>query len=69
MTKKIRYDIQILRAIAVVAVMLFHMDRDLLPAGFLGVDIFFTISGFVVTQSLLHRIQSTQLASPLGWKE
>ncbi len=44
-----------LRAIAVSAVMLFHLDPTYLPGGFTGVDVFFVISGFVVTGSLLNR--------------
>lgn len=41
-----------LRAIAVLAVMLFHIDPLFLPGGFSGVDIFFVISGYVVSSSL-----------------
>jgi peptidoglycan/LPS O-acetylase OafA/YrhL len=47
-----RFDINGLRAIAVFAVILNHLDREYLPSGFLGVDIFFVISGFVITSSL-----------------
>ena len=43
-----------LRAVAVAAVVLFHVDSDLVPGGFLGVDVFFVISGFVITRLLLH---------------
>ena len=53
--KNIRLDIQGLRAIAVIAVILCHMNPVWLPGGYLGVDIFFVISGFVVTQSLLAK--------------
>ena len=50
-----RVDIQILRGFAISAVVLFHTDERLLPGGFLGVDIFFVISGFVVSP-LIQRI-------------
>lgn len=45
-----------LRAVAVLAVLLYHLSSGLLPGGFMGVDVFFVISGFVVTASLAgHR--------------
>lgn len=48
-----------LRALAVLAVMLYHLDARLLPGGFVGVDVFFVVSGFVVTASLAsHRQES-----------
>ncbi|MFN6339714.1 MAG: acyltransferase family protein [Cyanobacteriota bacterium] len=51
-----RADIDGLRAVAVLAVILFHFKESLLPSGFLGVDVFFVISGFVITGSLArHR--------------
>lgn len=43
-----------LRAIAVVSVILFHLNERWLPGGFTGVDIFFVISGFVVSASLAN---------------
>ena len=39
-------EIQYLRAIAVLFVFLFHLDKENFPGGFIGVDIFFLISGF-----------------------
>jgi peptidoglycan/LPS O-acetylase OafA/YrhL len=41
-----------LRAIAVIAVIVYHLDASWLPGGFVGVDVFFVISGFVVSASL-----------------
>ncbi|MEP6851994.1 MAG: acyltransferase, partial [bacterium] len=48
-----------LRAIAVTAVVLFHLDPSLLPGGFLGVDLFFVISGFLITRLLLVDVAAT----------
>jgi peptidoglycan/LPS O-acetylase OafA/YrhL len=50
-----RPEIDGLRAFAVLAVLINHLDESWLPGGFLGVDIFFVISGYVVTSSLLQR--------------
>jgi peptidoglycan/LPS O-acetylase OafA/YrhL len=50
-----RSEIDGLRALAVIAVIINHFNRELLPSGFLGVDIFFVISGYVITSSLADR--------------
>ena len=52
--KKYRKDIQALRGIAVIAVVFFHAEIEYFPLGFLGVDVFFVISGFVVTPLILR---------------
>ena len=49
-----RNDIDGLRAIAVLAVIINHIDNRILPSGYLGVDIFFVISGYVITSSIVE---------------
>ncbi len=49
-----RADIDGLRAVAVAAVIAHHLDRDVLPGGYLGVDVFFVISGYVISAALLR---------------
>ncbi|WP_346399814.1 acyltransferase family protein [Pseudomonas syringae] len=53
-----RKDINGLRAIAVIAVLLFHFHPDWLPGGFAGVDVFFVISGYLITGIILRGLRS-----------
>ncbi len=54
-SNRYRPEIDGLRAFAVVAVIINHFNKDILPGGYLGVDVFFVISGFVITSSLYQR--------------
>ncbi|EHG9036284.1 acyltransferase [Salmonella enterica] len=58
MLKKYRADIDGLRAIAVLAVIVFHLNPNILPGGFVGVDIFFVISGYLITSIIYNDIKS-----------
>lgn len=51
-----RPEIDGLRAIAVMAVVLFHLGIEPLAGGFVGVDVFFVISGYLITQLILARV-------------
>jgi peptidoglycan/LPS O-acetylase OafA/YrhL len=53
-----RPDIDGLRALAILPVVLFHAFPNLLPGGFIGVDIFFVISGYLITTILLKDIEA-----------
>jgi peptidoglycan/LPS O-acetylase OafA/YrhL len=48
-----------LRGIAVLAVIIYHADVSLLVGGFLGVDVFFVLSGFLITTLLINELTET----------
>ena len=58
-TKEFCPNIQGLRAVAVLAVVLFHADMPGVGGGFVGVDVFFVISGFLITGLLWREVSST----------
>ena len=54
MPSNFRYDISFLRAVSVLSVLLFHYQFSFLKGGFIGVDIFFVISGYLMTKIILE---------------
>lgn len=57
-----RPDVDGLRAVAVLPVVIFHAFPELIPGGFVGVDIFFVISGYLITGILLRALNKDQFS-------
>ncbi|MDP4585804.1 MAG: acyltransferase [Microbacteriaceae bacterium] len=58
-----RRDIQYLRALAVASVVVYHFWPNRLVSGFLGVDVFFVISGFLITSLIVREVATTSTLS------
>ncbi len=57
-----RYDIEGLRAIAILAVLIFHINPHFLTGGYVGVDMFFVISGFLITGHVLRDLNNNDFS-------
>jgi len=57
-----RADLNFLRALAVIAVVLFHFKIGLFSGGFVGVDVFFVISGFLMTKIIVTGLEKNQFS-------
>src|SRR5690606_15248403 len=62
-----RPDIEGLRAVAIIMVLLYHLKLSDVSGGFAGVDVFFVISGFLITGLLLKEIERTGTVSLVGF--
>ena len=58
--RNFRFDVQFLRGVAVLVVVVFHAAADVLPKGLLGVDVFFVISGYLMTGMILRELDRGQ---------
>jgi parallel beta-helix repeat protein len=65
--RRFRPDIQGLRALAVALVVLYHAHVPWVTGGYVGVDVFFVVSGFVITGLLLRERTDTKSTSMLGF--
>ena len=61
---RLRGDIQWLRGLSVLAVLFYHADKALLPGGYLGVDVFFVLSGFLITRNIFPEIERGTFSYP-----
>ena len=59
---KYRPEIDGLRALAVMPVILFHAGFSIFSGGFIGVDVFFVISGYLITKILTENIEQNQFS-------
>ena len=59
---KYRAEIDGLRALAVIPVILFHAGFELFSGGFVGVDVFFVISGYLITTILIDDIENNRFS-------
>ncbi|WP_342588685.1 acyltransferase family protein [Rhizobium sophoriradicis] len=62
MPREFRDDSQALRGLAVLLVVVYHARIGPLPAGYLGVDIFFVISGFLITKLVSTQLERSQFS-------
>jgi peptidoglycan/LPS O-acetylase OafA/YrhL len=62
-----RHEIDGLRALAVLAVIVFHLKASALPGGFWGVDVFFVISGFLITSIILRDLRAGVFSLRAFW--
>ncbi|EMR00164.1 acyltransferase family protein [Paeniglutamicibacter gangotriensis] len=67
-TRRFLPEVQSLRALAVLLVLAYHLEPRLVPGGFIGVDVFFVISGFLITGHLLREVRNNgRIDLPAFW--
>jgi peptidoglycan/LPS O-acetylase OafA/YrhL len=63
---RFRADVEGLRAVAILAVVLYHAGLRVVGGGYVGVDVFYVLSGFLITRLLWEELRQTGRASLLG---
>ncbi|MDR3694493.1 acyltransferase family protein [Mucilaginibacter sp.] len=66
---KFRYDINALRSVAVISVLLFHLKVPYCSGGFIGVDVFFVISGYLMTRIIFDGIEKNEFSILNFWNK
>ena len=67
-SRRFRTDIEGLRGLAVLLVVIFHARPTWLPGGFIGVDVFFVLSGYLITRLLVDELETTgSIELPTFW--
>jgi peptidoglycan/LPS O-acetylase OafA/YrhL len=64
-----RTDIDGLRGVAVAIIVIFHLSAQLIPGGFVGVDVFFVISGFLISQRMRREMVDGSFSFALFYKQ
>ena len=62
----LRLELQVLRALAVLAVVIYHLYPGLVPSGLLGVDVFFVLSGYLITSLIWRDFETAKGGALLG---
>ena len=60
--KYLRTDIQIIRALAVISVIFYHLDKVKFSNGYLGVDVFFIVSGFLISKQIIEELNNNKFS-------
>jgi peptidoglycan/LPS O-acetylase OafA/YrhL len=63
-----RADVDTLRAVSVLAVFLFHLDISIVSGGFVGVDVFYVISGYVIFRAVLQDVAASRFSLRAFWR-
>jgi peptidoglycan/LPS O-acetylase OafA/YrhL len=63
-----RADVDTLRAVSVLAVFLFHLDISIVSGGFVGVDVFYVISGYVIFRAVQQDVAASRFSLRAFWR-